>query len=120
MCISTSHFRSFDATIRHDYQLISPVFAVSSAEEAHIAAQKACDELKQKLSATEADKQNQCLKMTAEIDDLNRTKTNLEERLIELIRCDLLFVFSLVCLLSSTFSHSDGACSLAVPLGSGC
>uniref|UniRef100_A0A8C9ZL83 FYVE and coiled-coil domain-containing protein 1 n=1 Tax=Sander lucioperca TaxID=283035 RepID=A0A8C9ZL83_SANLU len=30
--------------------------------------------------------QSQCLKMTAEIDDLNRTKTILEERLIELIR----------------------------------
>uniref|UniRef100_A0A8C4GGZ2 FYVE and coiled-coil domain-containing protein 1 n=1 Tax=Dicentrarchus labrax TaxID=13489 RepID=A0A8C4GGZ2_DICLA len=43
-------------------------------------------ELEQKLKTAEADKQSQCLKMTAEIDDLNRTKTNLEERLIELIR----------------------------------
>lgn len=57
-----------------------------SAKEAHFAVQKVCEELKHKLSTTEADKQSQCLKMTAEIDDLNRTKMNLEERLIELIR----------------------------------
>lgn len=60
-----------------------------SAEEAHLAVQKVCEELKHKLSTTEADKQSQCLKMTAEIDDLNRTKMILEERLIELIRYDL-------------------------------
>ncbi|KAM3620060.1 uncharacterized protein V6R79_017664 [Siganus canaliculatus] len=60
--------------------------ALNSAEEAHLTVQKVCDELKQKLSTTEAEKQSQCLKMTAEIDDLNRTKVNLEERLIELIR----------------------------------
>lgn len=47
---------------------------------------KLCEELKHKLSATEADGQSQSLKMAAEIDDLNRTKANLEERLIELIR----------------------------------
>lgn len=57
-----------------------------SAEAAHLAVQNMCEELKQKLDAMEADKQNQFLRMTAEIDDLNRTKTNLEERLIELIR----------------------------------
>uniref|UniRef100_A0A665SW59 FYVE and coiled-coil domain-containing protein 1 n=1 Tax=Echeneis naucrates TaxID=173247 RepID=A0A665SW59_ECHNA len=61
----------------------SPLF---SAEEAHFAVQKVCEELKQKLNTLDAEKQNQCLKLTAEIDDLNRTKTNLEERLIELIR----------------------------------
>lgn len=60
-----------------------------SAEEAHLAVQKVCEELKHKLNTTEADKQSQCLKMTAEIDDLNRTKMILEERLIELIRYDL-------------------------------
>uniref|UniRef100_A0A8C4DNH1 FYVE and coiled-coil domain-containing protein 1 n=1 Tax=Dicentrarchus labrax TaxID=13489 RepID=A0A8C4DNH1_DICLA len=57
-----------------------------NAEEAHVAMQKVSEELEQKLKTAEADKQSQCLKMTAEIDDLNRTKTNLEERLIELIR----------------------------------
>lgn len=62
--------------------------ALCSAEEAHLAAQKACEELKQKLSSSEAEKANQLLTMSAEIDDLNRTKTNLEERLIELIRYD--------------------------------
>ncbi|XP_054458582.1 FYVE and coiled-coil domain-containing protein 1 [Anoplopoma fimbria] len=60
--------------------------AVTSAEEAHSALQKVCEDLKQKLDIEEADKQSQCLKMSAEIDDLNRTKVNLEERLIELIR----------------------------------
>lgn len=60
--------------------------AVSGAKEAHLSVQRVCEELKQKLDTTDADKQSQCLKMTAEIDDLNRTKMNLEERLIELIR----------------------------------
>lgn len=48
--------------------------------------QKLCEELKQKLDTMQAEKESQYLKMTAEIDDLNRTKTNLEERLIELIK----------------------------------
>ncbi|MEQ2214703.1 hypothetical protein XENOCAPTIV_017293 [Xenoophorus captivus] len=39
-----------------------------------------------KHEATEAEKQSQYLAMTAEIDDLNSTKINLEERLIELIK----------------------------------
>lgn len=69
-------------------------FTLFSAEEAHLAVQKMCEELKQKLNTTDADKQSQYLKMTAEIDDLNRTKTNLEERLIELIRYGLVFVNS--------------------------
>uniref|UniRef100_A0A3B4AR01 FYVE and coiled-coil domain-containing protein 1 n=1 Tax=Periophthalmus magnuspinnatus TaxID=409849 RepID=A0A3B4AR01_9GOBI len=55
-------------------------------KDAHLAAQALCDELKHKLETTEVDKQTQILKMSAEIDDLNRTKTILEERLIELIR----------------------------------
>lgn len=57
-----------------------------STQDAHLAAQALCEELKQKLDAAEADKQTQTMKMAAEIDDLNRTKTTLEERLIELIR----------------------------------
>lgn len=60
-----------------------------SAGEAHSALEKVCEELKQKLNATEADQQSQSLMMTAEIDDLNRTKVILGERLIELIRYDL-------------------------------
>ncbi|XP_037554061.1 FYVE and coiled-coil domain-containing protein 1 [Nematolebias whitei] len=58
----------------------------TSAEEERSAVQRLCEELKQKLAATEAEKQREYLKMAAEVDDLNRTKSNLEERLIELIR----------------------------------
>lgn len=74
---------------RKIHWLIVFASALISAEEAHLAVQKVCEELTQKLNSAEADKQNQWLKMTAEIDDLNRTKVNLEERLIELIRYDL-------------------------------
>lgn len=61
-------------------------FTLISAEDEHSALQTVCEELKQKLASAEADKRSQYLKMSAEVDDLNRTKTNLEERLIELIR----------------------------------
>lgn len=74
---------------KKSHWLLNFLFTFCSAEDAHLAAQNTCEELKQKLSTTEADKENQFLKLTAEIDDLNRTKTNLEERLIELIRYDL-------------------------------
>ncbi|XP_071403032.1 FYVE and coiled-coil domain-containing protein 1 [Centroberyx affinis] len=60
--------------------------SVSSGEDALSALQKVHEELKQKLDKAEADKQSHHLKMSAEIDDLSRTKTNLEERLIELIK----------------------------------
>ncbi|XP_051930680.1 FYVE and coiled-coil domain-containing protein 1 isoform X1 [Hippocampus zosterae] len=60
--------------------------ALTRAESSHLAAQNECEELKRELDATQDAKQNQHLKMAAEIDDLNRTKVNLEERLIELIR----------------------------------
>ncbi|XP_061594117.1 FYVE and coiled-coil domain-containing protein 1 isoform X2 [Cololabis saira] len=76
-----------EATIRENNDEIQQLRnAATSAEEAHFNVQKVCEELKQKLEATEADKQSEHLKMTAEIDDLNRTKMNLEERLIELIK----------------------------------
>ncbi|XP_008291446.1 FYVE and coiled-coil domain-containing protein 1 [Stegastes partitus] len=82
-----AHITKTEAAVRGNESEIQQLRdAVTSAEEAHLAAQNLCDELKQKLKTTEADKQNQYLKTTAEIDDLNRTKTNLEERLIELIR----------------------------------
>uniref|UniRef100_A0A7N6ANF4 FYVE and coiled-coil domain-containing protein 1 n=1 Tax=Anabas testudineus TaxID=64144 RepID=A0A7N6ANF4_ANATE len=58
----------------------------NTATRSHLALQKLCEELKQKLNTAETDKKSQHLTMTAEIDDLNRTKTILEERLIELIR----------------------------------
>ncbi|XP_044216809.1 FYVE and coiled-coil domain-containing protein 1 isoform X2 [Thunnus albacares] len=82
-----AHITNTEATIRESESEIQKLRdAVSSAEDAHLAVQNICEELKQKLNTTEADKQSQLLKMTSEIDDLNRTKTNLEERLIELIR----------------------------------
>ncbi|XP_059197312.1 FYVE and coiled-coil domain-containing protein 1 [Centropristis striata] len=82
-----AHITKTETTIRESESEIQQLRnALTSAEEELSAVQKVCEELKQKLNTTEADKQSQSLKMTAEIDDLNRTKTNLEERLIELIR----------------------------------
>lgn len=46
------------------------------------------------------DKQSFDLKTAAELDDLYRTKINLEERLVELIRYISLFVY---CMYSMTF-----------------
>ncbi|XP_073331982.1 FYVE and coiled-coil domain-containing protein 1 [Pagrus major] len=82
-----AHITKTETSIRESESEIQRLRdAVTSAEDAHLAVQKVCEELKEKLSTSEDDKQSQCMKMTAEIDDLNRTKTNLEERLIELIR----------------------------------
>ncbi|KAG5286056.1 hypothetical protein AALO_G00010480 [Alosa alosa] len=59
---------------------------VSKAEEQLALAQKACQDLSESLRRTTVEKQTSDLKTSAEIDDLHRTKRNLEERLIELIR----------------------------------
>uniref|UniRef100_A0A673XIE9 FYVE and coiled-coil domain-containing protein 1 n=1 Tax=Salmo trutta TaxID=8032 RepID=A0A673XIE9_SALTR len=63
--------------------LIAPPF---SAEEVLLAVQAAREELKKKLEQAEVDKNSHYLRTTAEIDDLYRTKSTLEERLIELIK----------------------------------
>uniref|UniRef100_A0A8C5D618 FYVE and coiled-coil domain-containing protein 1 n=1 Tax=Gouania willdenowi TaxID=441366 RepID=A0A8C5D618_GOUWI len=55
-------------------------------KEAHLVSLNLCEELRQKLNTTDAEKQSQLLKMTAEIDDLTKTKAYLEERIIELIK----------------------------------
>ncbi|KAF3834876.1 hypothetical protein F7725_027434 [Dissostichus mawsoni] len=82
-----AHITQTETTIRESESEIQQLRdSVTSAEEAHLAAQKLCEDLRQKLNTTEADRANQSMKMTAEIDDLNRTKGNLGERLIELIR----------------------------------
>ncbi|XP_017262806.1 FYVE and coiled-coil domain-containing protein 1 isoform X2 [Kryptolebias marmoratus] len=82
-----AHITKAEDTIRENKSEIEQLRStVASAEEAHLAVQRLCEELKQKLEATEAEKQSEHLKMTAEVDDLNRTKSNLEERLIELIK----------------------------------
>lgn len=82
-----AHITKTETTIRDSESEIQQLKCeASSAKDAHLAAQVLCEELKHKLEAAEVDKQAQILTMSAEIDDLNRTKTILEERLIELIR----------------------------------
>uniref|UniRef100_A0A8C1UDA5 FYVE and coiled-coil domain containing 1b n=1 Tax=Cyprinus carpio TaxID=7962 RepID=A0A8C1UDA5_CYPCA len=59
---------------------------LTRAEEELALTQQSCNELSVDLSRSAMEKQAIELKMSAEIDDLYRTKKNLEERLIELIR----------------------------------
>uniref|UniRef100_A0A671V999 FYVE and coiled-coil domain-containing protein 1 n=1 Tax=Sparus aurata TaxID=8175 RepID=A0A671V999_SPAAU len=73
---TTNQMQSAKCSSREEAEAIK--FQMSSESMNHQA--------QMKLGTSEADKQSQCLEMTAEIDDLNRTKMNLEERLIELIR----------------------------------
>lgn len=49
-------------------------------------AQKVCQEMSDNLRRLTQDKQTFDLRTAAELDDLYRTKINLEERLVELIR----------------------------------
>ncbi|XP_064190222.1 FYVE and coiled-coil domain-containing protein 1-like [Anguilla rostrata] len=51
-----------------------------------LSAQSRCQELKGELEVAVAERESHALKMGAELDDLSRTKSTLEERLIELIR----------------------------------
>ncbi|KAM3865864.1 FYVE and coiled-coil domain-containing protein 1 [Diretmus argenteus] len=59
---------------------------LSRSEDGLAVAERSCRELNESLWRVTQDKQSYDLKSTAEIDDLHRTKINLEERLIELIR----------------------------------
>ncbi|XP_059357165.1 FYVE and coiled-coil domain-containing protein 1-like isoform X2 [Carassius carassius] len=59
---------------------------LTRAEEELALTQQSCNELGVNLSRSVMEKQAIELKMSAEIDDLYRTKKNLEERLIQLIR----------------------------------
>uniref|UniRef100_A0A672I450 FYVE and coiled-coil domain-containing protein 1 n=1 Tax=Salarias fasciatus TaxID=181472 RepID=A0A672I450_SALFA len=82
-----AHITKTEAMIRDsDNEIQQLRDTLTKAEEERSEAQKLCENLEQKLNMTEADQKTQLIKMTAEIDDLNRTKTNLEERLIELIK----------------------------------
>ncbi|XP_061680529.1 FYVE and coiled-coil domain-containing protein 1 isoform X2 [Syngnathoides biaculeatus] len=82
-----AHITKTEATVRKSDSAIQQLRdTLTSAENTYLAVQNECEELKRKLSAAEVAKESEHLKMTAEIDDLNRTKVNLEERLIELIR----------------------------------
>lgn len=55
-------------------------------EEELSVARKGCEELRGKLDRAAEERQVLEMKTTAEIDDLCKTKSTLEERLIELIR----------------------------------
>nr|XP_061794986.1 FYVE and coiled-coil domain-containing protein 1 [Nerophis lumbriciformis] len=59
---------------------------LSRCQEELDKAQRACQELRDTLRRVTLDKQNFDLRTAAELDDLYRTKVNLEERLVELIR----------------------------------
>ncbi|XP_040027364.2 FYVE and coiled-coil domain-containing protein 1 isoform X2 [Gasterosteus aculeatus] len=59
---------------------------LSRSEEALTAARQTCQEMSENLRRVTKDKQSFDLKASAELDDLYRTKINLEERLVELIR----------------------------------
>uniref|UniRef100_UPI0037E7E159 FYVE and coiled-coil domain-containing protein 1 n=1 Tax=Semicossyphus pulcher TaxID=241346 RepID=UPI0037E7E159 len=59
---------------------------LSRSEDALAAAQHACQEMRENLRRVTQDKLSFDFKTAAELDDLYRTKINLEERLVELIR----------------------------------
>uniref|UniRef100_A0A8C2ZYQ4 FYVE and coiled-coil domain autophagy adaptor 1 n=1 Tax=Cyclopterus lumpus TaxID=8103 RepID=A0A8C2ZYQ4_CYCLU len=58
----------------------------TQSEDGLTAAQQTCHEMSENLRRVTQDKQSVDLKTSAELDDLYRTKINLEERLVELIR----------------------------------
>ncbi|KAM8849149.1 FYVE and coiled-coil domain-containing protein 1-like [Spinachia spinachia] len=59
---------------------------LSSSEEALAAARQTCRETRESLRRVTEDRRSFDLRASAELDDLYRTKINLEERLVELIR----------------------------------
>lgn len=56
------------------------------SEDGLAAAQQVCQDMSENLRRVTQDKQSFDLRTAAELDDLYRTKINLEERLVELIR----------------------------------
>lgn len=66
---------------------VSGVFVIACRSEGELAAaQRFCQEMSDNLRQLTQDKQTIDLRTAAELDDLYRTKINLEERLVELIR----------------------------------
>ncbi|KAM9426935.1 FYVE and coiled-coil domain-containing protein 1-like isoform 1-T1 [Salvelinus alpinus] len=59
---------------------------LTRSEDSLVVSQRSCEELREGLRKAFQDKQSYELRTSAELDDLYRTKINLEERLIELIR----------------------------------
>ncbi|KAK0149681.1 FYVE and coiled-coil domain-containing protein 1 [Merluccius polli] len=81
------HITKCEATMRHnEWEIQQLRDSVSRTEDALSALRDISEELKDTLDKTEAEKQSDHLQMSAEIDDLSRTKSTLEERLIELLK----------------------------------
>uniref|UniRef100_A0AAQ4P5R7 FYVE and coiled-coil domain autophagy adaptor 1b n=1 Tax=Gasterosteus aculeatus aculeatus TaxID=481459 RepID=A0AAQ4P5R7_GASAC len=82
--IQEIRFQISSQALSHSSQL--QVSQEQSSEEALTAARQTCQEMSENLRRVTKDKQSFDLKASAELDDLYRTKINLEERLVELIR----------------------------------
>uniref|UniRef100_A0A665WI62 FYVE and coiled-coil domain-containing protein 1-like n=1 Tax=Echeneis naucrates TaxID=173247 RepID=A0A665WI62_ECHNA len=74
--------------VRHCWivSMCSHVFRSLIALIGRAAAHRTCQEMSENLRRVAQDRENSHLKTAAELDDLYRTKINLEERLVELIR----------------------------------
>lgn len=68
--------------------------AVCRCEDGRLAAERACQEMSDNLRRITQDRQSVDLRTAAELDDLYRTKINLEERLVELIRFKQTYIYS--------------------------
>uniref|UniRef100_A0A671VB42 FYVE and coiled-coil domain autophagy adaptor 1 n=1 Tax=Sparus aurata TaxID=8175 RepID=A0A671VB42_SPAAU len=75
-----------DSSCLWDTAQISLCLCVCRSEDGLTVAQRACQEMSENLRRVTQDKQSFDLRTAAELDDLYRTKINLEERLVELIR----------------------------------
>ncbi|KAG7283643.1 hypothetical protein CRUP_020416, partial [Coryphaenoides rupestris] len=85
--LKDSHITKCEATMHHnDWEIQQLRDSLSRTEDALSALRNISEELKDMLEKTEAEKQSEQLQMCAEIDDLSRTKSILEERLIELLK----------------------------------
>lgn len=78
----------------------TPPRCFGRSEESLAAAQQTCQAMADNLRMLKQDKQSMDLQTAAELDDLYRTKINLEERLVELIRYRHLCVLT-----SSSYEH---------------
>uniref|UniRef100_A0A1A8J9K4 FYVE and coiled-coil domain containing 1 n=3 Tax=Nothobranchius kuhntae TaxID=321403 RepID=A0A1A8J9K4_NOTKU len=78
--------KSANLILQKEDELIHLKENLSRSEESLAAAQQACKEMAENLRRVTQDKQSFDLRTAAELDDLYRTKVNLEERLVELIR----------------------------------
>ncbi|KAM6948644.1 FYVE and coiled-coil domain-containing protein 1 [Aplochiton taeniatus] len=83
----TSHIADSERELQQkDEELCQLKEKLSRSEEGLALAERTCQELNETLRRATQDKQSVDLRTSAELDDLYRTKINLEERLIELIR----------------------------------